>query len=320
VTVTVAACDAADRSALARVLAAVPPERPLRGVVHTAGVVDDGLVSLLTPDRLDTVLEPKALGAWNLHELTRDLDLSAFVLFSSASGASGAAGQGNYAAANVFVDTLATRRRAAGLPGLSLAWGQWAETSGTTGQLDDAGVDRLRRSGFVPLATDEALALFDAALRREYPLLMPIHLDLPALRSTARLGPLSPLWQSLVGSSVHHGPAAAGRSGIDRAEFTRRLAEAGEDPGARVRVLVDVVQAEVALVLGYTRADAVDTGSAFKDLGFDSLTAVELRNRLNVITGLRLPATLAFDHPTVAQLSQEIDTRLTMVEPAEPAA
>ncbi|HMG42358.1 MAG TPA: type I polyketide synthase [Acidimicrobiales bacterium] len=320
--VTVAVCDTTDRAALTRVISAIPSARPLRTVVHTAGVVDDGLVSLLTPERVDAVMEPKALGAWMLHEVTRDLgvDLSAFVLFSSASGVSGAAGQGNYAAANVFLDALAEHRRGIGLPGTSLAWGQWASTSGATDQLADVDVDRLRRVGFIPMAADEALDLFDAAIRRDDTLMMPIHIDLPRLRATARSSPLPSLWYRLAGSPVSQVVAGGltRRTGIDRAELTRRLA-AGASDADRVRVLVDVVQAEVAAVLGYARSEAVETDSVFKDLGFDSLTAVELRNRLNMLTGLRLPATLAFDHPTVTLLSQEVDTRMNVVEPAEPA-
>ena len=317
--VVVAACDTTDREALAAVIRAIPAARPLRAVVHTAGVVDDGLVSLLTPERVDAVMEPKALGAWALHEVTRDLgvDLSAFVLFSSASGVSGAAGQGNYAAANVFLDALAEHRRGIGLPGTSLAWGQWSDTSGATDQLGDADVDRLRRVGFIPMATDEALDLFDAAIRRDDTLMMPIHVDLPLLRTMARSSPLPSLWHRLAGSPVSH-VVAGGlmRTGIDRAELTKRLAGAGASDADGVRVLVDVVQAEVAAVLGYSRSEAVETDSAFKDLGFDSLTAVELRNRLNMLTGLRLPATLAFDHPTVTLLSREVFARMNVVEPA----
>ena len=319
--VTVTACDVGDREAVARVLAAIPERRPLRAVIHAAGAVDDGVVPLLTADRLNAVLAPKAIGAWNLHALTRDLDLSAFVLFSSAAGLSGAAGQANYAAANVFLDALASHRRRQGLPAVSLAWGQWEETSGTTGQLDEALLTRLRSAGFVPLATDEALGLFDAsvggAVGGDHPVLVPIRIDLPALRSTVRRARMSPLWEQLAGAAVRHAPAAAAavRPRIEQAELLRRLAAAPNE-AERLRVLVAVVQDEVAAVLGHASADAVETESAFRDLGFDSLTAVELRNRLNMLTGLRLPATLAFDHPTVNLLSLEVYSRLPVVTPA----
>jgi mycoketide-CoA synthase len=267
------------------------------------------------------VLAPKAMGAWHLHELTRHLDLSAFVLFSSTSGLSGAPGQGNYAAANVFLDALAEHRRGLGLPAVSLAWGQWDEVSGTTGRLAEVDLIRLRSGGFVPLTTSEALELFDAAIQRDRAVTVPINLDLPAMRHTSRIKPLRPLWRRLVGTAGHPAGAvpAAATPTIDRDELLRRLD--GLDDSERQRVLVEVVQAEVAAVLGHTRSDAVETERAFKDLGFDSLTAVELRNRLNVLTGLRLPATLAFDHPTVEQLSQEVHRRMAAagLEPATAA-
>jgi acyl carrier protein len=274
-------------------------------------------VSSLTPERLAGVLAAKAMGAWHLHELTQDLDLdlSAFVLFSSASGATGAAGQANYAAANVFLDALAEHRRRSGLPGVSLAWGQWDEVSGTTHQMDDIDVARLRSAGFVPLATDEALALFDAALQLDQPVMMPIHVDMPALRSTARLALLPALWHRLAGAPTRHASSmTAGKPTIDRSELLGRLGASTE--AERVRVLIEVVQAEVAAVLGHARPEAVETESAFKDLGFDSLTAVELRNRLNILTGLRLPATLAFDHPTIDLLSQEVNARMSLADSA----
>jgi NADPH:quinone reductase-like Zn-dependent oxidoreductase/acyl carrier protein len=317
--VTVAACDAADRSALAEVLDGIAAgPRPLRAVVHAAGLVEDGLVSSLTAESLDRVLAPKALGAWHLHSLSleRGLDLSAFVLFSSASGAAGTGGQGNYAAANVFLDTLAEHRRRSGLPGMSLAWGQWEEVSGTTGQLNELDSARLRGSGFVPLTTEAALGLFDASLGRSEPVVMPIHIDMPALRKTARKALLPALWHRLAGSPTRHASTlTAAQPATDRSELLRRLETTSDVE--RLRVLVEVVQAEVAAVLGHMRPDAVETDSAFKDLGFDSLTALELRNRLNILTGLRLPATLAFDHPTVTQLSQQLQTLMC---PADSAA
>jgi NADPH:quinone reductase-like Zn-dependent oxidoreductase/acyl carrier protein len=318
-TVEVAACDASDRTALAGVLADIAAgPRPLRAIVHAAGLVEDALVSSLTTHSLERVLAPKALGAWHLHELSRELelDLSAFLLFSSASGAAGAGGQANYASANVFLDTLAAHRRRSGLPGMSLAWGQWEEVSGTTDQLNEIDSARLRGSGFVPLATDAALALFDAALGRTEPIVMPIHIDMPALRKTARLALLPALWHRLAGSPTRHASTlSAAQPTTDRSELLRRLGTSSE--ADQVRVLVEVVQAEVAAVLGHLRPEAVEIDSAFKDLGFDSLTAVELRNRLNILTGLRLPATLAFDHPTVRLLAQQLHA---LMSPANSAA
>jgi acyl transferase domain-containing protein/NADPH-dependent curcumin reductase CurA/acyl carrier protein len=311
--VSVVACDVADRAALAQVVAQTRrAERPLRSVIHTAGVVDDGAVSSMTPERIENVLAPKAIGAWNLHELTCDLDLSAFVLFSSAAGASGTPGQANYAAANVFLDALAAHRRALGLPSKSLAWGLWEEPSGTTVGLSDGDRLRLRRSGFVPLSTTDALELFDAAVHHDRAQLLPIGLDLAALRNAAQSPGLSLLWRRLAGIVSEAGRGAAVRGPrLTREELLEGLAEI--EGLERHRKLVAVLQAEVAAVLGHSEADTVETERAFKDLGFDSLTAVELRNRLNVMTGLRLPPTLVFDHPTVDALSHEIDRQLSVL-------
>ncbi|MEU7584514.1 type I polyketide synthase, partial [Streptomyces sp. NPDC041068] len=298
------ACDVADREALAALLADIPAEHPLSAVVHTAGIVDDGLVSALTPDRFAAVLRPKVDAAWNLHELTRDLDLSAFVLFSSASGALGSAGQGNYAAANVFLDALAQRRRADGLTATSLAWGFWAERSGVTGHLSEADLARVARSGLVPLATDEGLALFDAALGTDEALLLPVRLDLAALRAAA--GPVPAVLRRLVRGPVARARTTA-RSG-EAAGLAQRLA--GRSEAERLEEVSELVRGHVAGVLGHGSAAAVADDRAFKELGFDSLTSVELRNRLNEATGLRLSATLVFDYPTPDALAQHLLTEL----------
>ncbi|MYX60519.1 SDR family NAD(P)-dependent oxidoreductase, partial [Streptomyces sp. SID8382] len=192
------ACDVADRDALAATLAAIPAEHPLTAVVHTAGVLDDGVIASLTPDRLATVFRPKADAAWNLHELTQDADLSAFILFSSAAGVFGGAGQGNYAAANAFLDALAQHRRANGLPATSLAWGLWAESGGMAGDLDEAELARLRRGGVAAITADQGRELFDLANATDSALLVPMPLDLAALRTQAAAGMLPPLFRGLV--------------------------------------------------------------------------------------------------------------------------
>ncbi|WP_461012488.1 SDR family NAD(P)-dependent oxidoreductase, partial [Streptomyces capparidis] len=301
--VTVAACDAADRDALAAALAAVPAEHPLTGVVHAAGVLDDGLLASLTPGQVDTVLRPKIQAAWNLHELTRDADLSAFVLFSSAAATLGGPGQANYAAANAFLDALAGHRRAHGLPGLSVAWGLWARASGMTGHLDTADLARLRRSGITPLSDEDGLALFDAALTADRPALLAAGLD-----TTDLAEPVPPLLRGLAGAPARRTARTAG-GGADDQALARRLAPLPE--AERDRVLLDLVSEHAATVLGHATPQDVHPGQAFRTLGFDSLTAVELRNRLTAATGLRLPPTLVFDHPTPTALAAHLRERLT---------
>ncbi|MER6178869.1 type I polyketide synthase, partial [Streptosporangium sp. NPDC001681] len=294
VEVTVAACDMADRDAVAALLAQVPAEHPLTAVIHTAGVLADGTIPSLTPERLDTVLRPKVDAAWHLHELTRGLDLAAFVVYSSLSGVMGSAGQGNYAAANAFVDGLAQWRRAEGLPALSLAWGAWAQDSGLTGTLSDADMRRITRMGMPPLSVEQGLALFDAAGRVARPVVIPFRLELAVLRAQ---GEVSPLLRGLV-----RGVRRSAASGSMVATLLGRLAPLGA--AERTGVLVDLVRTEVALVLGHASPEMVEVRREFRELGFDSLTAVELRNRLNGVTGLRLPSTLVFDYPTPVVLAE----------------
>ncbi|MFJ9953637.1 SDR family NAD(P)-dependent oxidoreductase, partial [Kitasatospora sp. NPDC091207] len=295
-TVTVVACDVADREALAGVLAAIPAEHPLTGVVHTAGVVDDGVVTALTAEQLATVLRPKADAALHLHELTADRDLAMFVLFSSVAAVLGPPGQGNYAAANGFLDALAAHRRARGLAATSLAWGLWAESSGITGHLSGADLARAARVG-APLSGAQGTALFDVARTLPRAHLVTSNLDVDALRSDPSGPP--PILRALVGGALRRASDAP-----TAASLTQRLAAVR--PEGRLPLLVDLVREQTALVLGHASPDAVAAGRAFKESGFDSLTSVELRNRLRAATGLRLPATLVFDHPTPAALAEHL--------------
>ncbi|HEY0448298.1 MAG TPA: SDR family NAD(P)-dependent oxidoreductase [Actinophytocola sp.] len=312
--VTVTACDVGDRDALAALIAAVPQRHPLTAVVHSAGALDDGLLESLTPDRLRTVLRPKADAAWHLHELTRDLDLADFVLFSATAGVIGSPGQAGYAAANTFLDGLARHRRMRGLPAVSLAWGLWARTSALTGHLDDAYVARARRSGVLALSTEDGLALFDAALAARVDRVVPVRLDTALLRHRDP-GEIPPLLRAL-----HRGPARrvveAARAG---GAPTLRDRLPGLPAAERTALLLDFICVNAAAVLGLNGAGPVDPDRAFRELGFDSLTAVDLRNRLNSATGLRLSATLVFDHPTPAHVAAHLAAELAG-ETAEPAA
>ncbi|WP_425437462.1 SDR family NAD(P)-dependent oxidoreductase, partial [Nonomuraea indica] len=293
--VTVTACDVADRDALAALLAGVPADRPLRGVVHAAAVLDDGVVEALRPDRVDRVLRPKALAARHLHELTRELDLSAFVLFSSLSGVLGAPGQANYAAANAYLDALAAHRRSLGLPAISLAWGLWEQRSALTGGLRTAELGWWREVGVAFMPTRGGLALFDAALAAPPDaLLVPAHLD--ARRATP---PVPSMLRELA-------PRTGRRrtSGAARGSLRRRLA--GVPAADWDRVLLDLVREQVATVLGHAGAEAVEPRRAFKELGFDSLLAVRLRNNLNSVTGVELPTTVVFDHPSPEALARRL--------------
>ncbi|MET9293113.1 type I polyketide synthase [Streptomyces sp. NPDC003077] len=305
--VTVAACDVGDRDALAALLAGIPAEHPLTAIVHTAGVLDDGLVTSLTQAKTEAALRPKADAAWHLHELTKDLDLAAFVLYSSLSGLIGGPGQANYAAANSFLDALARHRNDLGLPAVSLAWGLWADASTMTGQLSDRDHRRLSRMGIAPIAGDAGMAAFDAALALGRPAVAITPLDRDALRAA---DPVPALFRGLVRTARRR--AAAGQSGADSfAERLRPLPLTEQ----RAAVLALVCE-QVAHVLGHSDPSTVQTEQAFRDLGFDSLTAVELRNRLTKATGARLPATLIFDHPTPVALAAFIGTVLGIDEPA----
>ncbi|MFJ3712565.1 type I polyketide synthase [Streptomyces sp. NPDC090053] len=293
--VTVAACDAADRTALSALLDTVPDAHPLTAVVHAAGVVDDGLITALTPERIDGVLAPKVDAALNLHELTASRPVSAFVLFSSLASTFGGAGQAGYAAGNAFLDALAARRRAQGLPAVALCWGPWAELSTMTGGLAASDHARFARGGVTPLSSDDGLALLDTACARDEAVLVPARIsvtgfagphEVPALlrglvRGRARPAVVAPVPERPTGSADRLGAMSAAE---------------------RARALLELVRAEAARVLAYAGPELVDAERGFLEMGFDSLSAIELRNRLGKETGLTLPATLLFDYPTPAAL------------------
>ncbi|MFH7600061.1 type I polyketide synthase, partial [Streptomyces racemochromogenes] len=304
--VTVTACDLSDRGQAEALLASVPAEHPLTGVVHTAGVFEAGLVEALTPGQLAKLFAPKVDAVRHLDELTRGLDLDAFIVYSSASSVFMGAGSSGYAAANAFLDGLMDHRRAAGLPALSLAWGTWAHATNMTTHLsadDQARMSRrASRDGVVALTPAEGMELFDAAVAAGRPLLVPAKLDLRGVRAgAAARGGVPHLLRGLVPVGRQQARAAAAGDG---GGLMRRLAEL--DPADQEALLLDLVRTQAALVLGHTDPAGVRAETAFKDVGFDSLTSVELRNRIREATGLKLPATLVFDHPTPLVLARHL--------------
>ncbi|WP_370966489.1 type I polyketide synthase [Amycolatopsis sp. cg9] len=302
----VAAGDVAEPGFVADVLRAIPAGQPLIGVVHAAGVLDDGVLEAQTPARVSAVLRAKVDGAEALDRLTRDHDLAWFVLFSSVAGIVGAAGQSGYAAANSALDALAARRRSQGLPAVSLAWGQWALSSAMTGKLGARDRGRIERAGIRPLSTEDALAAMDAAIGLGRPVAVPMRVDLAALRTA---DDLAPLWRGLVRTPVRRSARAA----VADDGWAARLA--GLAPEEATSKLLDLVRKHVAAVLGHASPDAIDPAKAFKDSGFDSLTAVELRNRLATATGRTLPATLVFDYPSPEVLAGYLHGELAGAAP-----
>jgi NADP-dependent 3-hydroxy acid dehydrogenase YdfG/acyl carrier protein len=312
--VTVAACDVADRDALRRLIDGIPAEHPLTAVVHSAGVLADGVVESLTDEQLDTVLRPKVDAALHLHELTADLDLSAFVLFSSVAAVFGGAGQANYAAGNAFLDALARTRRDAGLPGTSIQWGLWVTEGGMTGGLSTADLDRIARGGIRPFAAGGGEAAFDAALAAEQPVVAPIVLDLDVLAAQ----PVPDFLRDVVPAPVRRAAGGATATPSAVRDLRQQLREL--PARRRERVLLDLVRAEIATVLGFAEQGAVPLDRGLLELGFDSLTAVELRNRLGQAAGLRLPATLLFDHPTARAIAAHIGDQVLPDDVADPVA
>ncbi len=305
---TIVACDMSDRAALERALAEIPAERPLTAVFHTAGVLDDGVIPSLDAQRLRRVMAPKLDAAIHLDELTRGAELSEFVLFSSAAGTLGTPGQGNYAAANTFLDGLARRRRADGLPAMSLAFGLWERGTGMTSHLSADGEMRAGPLDMVPMPDELGMGLIETARALDQPLLVPMRLDLGAVQARAAAGLLPSILSGLVRSRPQSPTAPAASPAAAGSSLAATVASASE--ADRERIVSDFVHTHTAAALGYASVDSIEPERPFKELGIDSLSAVELRNRLAKASGVSLPASLVFDHPTPAAVSQLLSTLL----------
>ncbi|MFG2608536.1 SDR family NAD(P)-dependent oxidoreductase, partial [Streptomyces sp. NPDC048514] len=315
--VTLAACDVSDRDALAELLGDLDSaDSPVRSVFHTAGVLDDGVIDTLTADRAHTVLRPKVDAALNLHELTKSRDLSAFVLFSSFAGTLGGPGQGSYSAANAFLDALAEQRRTAGLASTSVAWGPWAGG----GLVDDATEARLRAGGMPAMAPESAIVALQQALDLNDTFVAVADVDWERLTASSPAGPAVPVLADLPEVSAVRAalPGAGAHTGNrdDDSPLAQQLA--GLPDTDAIQVLTGLVSTQVAAVLGHSGPESVEVDRAFRELGFDSLTAVDLRNRLSAATGMRLPVTLVFDYPSVTALVQHLFTEVVGTRPAAP--
>jgi acyl transferase domain-containing protein len=305
--VRIAACDVSRRAQLEELLASLPAEHPLSLVVHTAGVIDDGTIESLDGERLSRVLAPKVDAAVNLHELAGQAEM---ILFSSAAATVGSPGQANYAAANSFLDALAAHRRAHGLPGMSLAWGAWERATGMAGTLSEADRVSFERQGVFPLSDEQGLELFDTARGLDGSLFLPIRLDTTRLRAQAKAGMLPAVLRGLVRAPAH-------RASDTKGSLSGQLAGVPESEWDAI--VSELVRGHVAGVLGHASSAAIDPRRPFKEAGFDSLAAVELRNRLSQATGLKLPSTLVFDHPTPAAVADLVRSKVEQNGSSRPA-
>ncbi len=300
--VAIVACDVGERDAVRELLEQVPKKFPLGAVVHAAGALDNGMIASLTPESIDVVLRPKVDGAWHLHELTEGLDLSAFVLYSSAVGVLGNPGASNYAAANTFLDALAAHRRARGLSGTSIAWGLWEQSAELSGAIDASQLGRLDLMGFKALTTEEGLQLLDLACESADPLRVALRVDFAALRQQARDGMMLPILGDLAQASVRR--VSDGSGGVLAALLDAAPAE------EHSAIVLAFLREQVAAALGHASPESVDVDATFQELGFDSLGVVYLRNRLIATTGLQFPATLVFSYPTPVALAAHLHERV----------
>ncbi|MFF7638695.1 beta-ketoacyl reductase, partial [Kitasatospora sp. NPDC008050] len=303
--ITLTACDTTNPQEIQHLLTHIHPDHPLTTVIHTAGTLDDALTTNLTPHQLHTVLQPKIDAATNLHHHTKNHPLTHFILFSSAAGLLGAAGQANYAAANTYLDALAHHRHHHGLPATSLAWGAWTDTNGMTAQLTDIDLNRMTRAGVQPLTEHQGLTLFDTTLTLHTPNLAPLQLNPHTLQTQANNHTLPHLLHNLTRTPL---PRATTNHTTTNHTLTQQLHPL--TPTDQHRTLLELIRTHTATVLGHTNPHTIDPKRTFREHGFDSLAAIELRNTLNTATGLQLTATLIFDHPTPEDLATHLLTEL----------
>ncbi|EHD23259.1 MULTISPECIES: type I polyketide synthase [Brenneria] len=304
-TVEIVACDTTDPLALDKLLAAIPDAHPLTGVFHTAGVLADATIANLTAESLDTVFSPKIDAVWHLHQKTRTDDLAAFVLYSSSAGTLGSPGQGNYSAANKALDTLAHNRRREGLCATSLAWGWWQPVTELSSRLSETDNARIARTGLAPITPEHGNAMIDAALALPYAVYTAAPLNPQMLRKNMQSGRLHPLFERLAGPALARRASSGGEKAPDLRQSLSPL-----EPGARLKQLQVTIVDNIAGILGLDNGSLLVPEQSFKESGIDSLMALELRNRLSAISGLRLPATMTYDYPTPVALAEYLDAEL----------
>jgi NAD(P)-dependent dehydrogenase (short-subunit alcohol dehydrogenase family)/acyl carrier protein len=309
VKVAIEKCDVSDEAQLAAVFERVSMSMPpIRGVVHAAGILDDGVLLKQSWPRFENVMAPKVQGAWNLHRLTSALDLDFMVYFSAAAAIIGASGQGNYAAANTFMDALAHKRKAMGLPALSINWGAWAEV-GMAARLEAKDSQHLSNLGLQPIALEDGMKKLGEmiGLSRAQVIAMPV--DWSRFHSRDGGQNSTALFDAVRVGPVSSKSAAAGAS---ENNLVKKLAT--EPAVRRLAVLQSHVESVARRALGMAPGKSLDPQQPLHELGLDSLMSVELRNALAASLGRSLQATMLFDYPTIESLSLYLAKSVLLLE------
>jgi type I polyketide synthase PikAII len=301
--VEIVSCDTSNYTSLKKVINNLPESKPLKGVIHCSGVLDDGIVLEQNDEKLEKVMSSKIDGAWNLHLLTKDKNLDFFVMFSSLSGVIGGIGQSNYAAANTFLDALASYRRQQGLSGQSLAWGFWQQVGiGMTAHLSEVDLIRMQRQGVYPLVEKQGLQLFELALNKPDVLLIPANLNF----KNKTMDTIPAILRELL--RERNLRKANNNQQVNTSVLLEKLISMTENE--QIELTLSIVCLEIATILALPNIDTLPTDKPIKELGLDSLMSVELRNRLSVKFTLELPSTLVFDYPTAKDISRYICSKI----------